>query len=106
MVPAEFIPKRLPTNVSRSAGWHKLEINVSAMSTSFSIDAVQVFSAAGDYGFDSVDISVSGPFWRPNTVAYFDDFNFQGNATNTFVGYFNPLLNDGTALFQSGRVIR
>jgi hypothetical protein len=98
-------PQTSTTNVMRTAGWHKLEINVSAGSISFSIDGVPVFNAQGDYGFGSVDISVSGPFWRPNTVAYFDDFSFQTNETNTFLGYFNPLLNDGTALFQSGRTI-
>jgi hypothetical protein len=98
-------PQTSTTNVSRTAGWHKLEINVSAVGVSFSIDGVQVFNTQGDYSYDSIDISVTGPFWRPNTVAYFDDFNFQANGTNTFLGYFNPLLNDGTAVFQSGRAI-
>lgn len=100
-----IFPQTSTTNISRTAGWHKLEIDVSTDSVSFSIDGAQVFEADGDYSFDSVEISVSGPFWRPNTVAYFDDFSFQVNATNAFLGYLNPLLNDGTALFQSGRTI-
>lgn len=98
-------PQTSTTNVLRTAGWHKLQIDVSSGSTSFSIDGVQVFTSLGDYSFDSVDISVRGPDWRPNTVAYFDDFSFQASGANTFLGYFNPLLNDGSALFQSGRTI-
>jgi hypothetical protein len=100
-----IFPQITTTNVTRTAGWHKLEINVATASISFLIDGVQVFDSQGDYSFDSIDISVSGPFWRPNTAAYFDDFRFQGNETPAFLGYFNPLLNDGTALFQSGRTI-
>lgn len=100
-----IFPQTTTTNVSRTAGWHKLEINVSTGGVSFAIDGTTVFEANGDYSFDSVAISVAGPFWRPNTAAYFDDFKFQENGANTFLGYFNPLLNDGTALFQSGRTI-
>jgi len=100
-----IFPQTSTTNVTRTPGWHKLEINVATASIWFAIDGVQVFTSQGDYSFDSVDIFVSGPFWRPNTVAYFDDFSFQVNATYTFLGYFNPLLNDGTSLFQSGRTI-
>ena len=98
-------PQITTTNVMRMAGWHKLEINVGSSSVSFLIDGVEVFNSPGEYRFDSVDISVSGPFWRPNTVAYFDDFHFQGNESNTFHGYYRPLLNDGTAIFESGRTI-
>jgi len=100
-------PQTSTTNVSRTAGWHKLDINVAAGSTTFAIDSTAVFTASGDYSFDSVTIFMSGPFWRPNTVAYFDDFSFQTSATssNHFVGYFKPLLNDGSALFQSERTI-
>lgn len=98
-------PQTSTTNISRTAGWHKFEIVVSTGSVSFSIDGVRVFEADGNYSFDSVDISVSGPFWRPNTVAYFDDFSFQAHGANTFLGYFNPLLNDGMAVFQAGRTI-
>lgn len=100
-----IFPQTSTTNVTRTTGWHKLEINVAASSISFAIDGTQVFNSPGDYNFDSVDISVTGPFWRPDTVAYFDDFSFQDNAAYTFLGYFKPLLNDGTSLFQSGRTI-
>lgn len=100
-----IFPQTSTTNVTRTAGWHKLEINVAASNISFAIDGAPVFHSDGDYSFDSVDIFVSGPFWRPDTVAYFDDFSFQGNAPYNFLGYFNPLLNDGTSYFHSGRTI-
>ena len=98
-------PQTSTTNISRTVGWHKLEIDVSTGSVSFSIDGIHVFEANGDYSFDSVEIRVSGPSWRPNTVAYFDDFSFQAHRVNTFLGYLNPLLKDGKALFQAGRTI-
>ena len=69
-------PQTSTTNVSRTSGWHRFEINVASGSVSFSIDGTAVFTAAGDYNFDSVDLGVSGPVWRPNTTAYFDEFNF------------------------------
>jgi hypothetical protein len=69
-------PQTEATNVARTLGWHKLEVNVAASSVSLSIDGTQVFSAAGDYSYDTVDVTVSGPVWRPNTTAYFDDFSF------------------------------
>jgi hypothetical protein len=72
----EIYPQVTTTNVHRTPGWHLLDINVSANGISYSIDGNQVFSTIGDYRFDIIDITVSGPDWRPNTVAYFDDFAF------------------------------
>ncbi|HZI20287.1 MAG TPA: Ig-like domain-containing protein [Pyrinomonadaceae bacterium] len=69
-------PQTSTTNVNRTQGWRRLEINVTANSVTFAIDGQQVFSGAGDYSFDTVEIGVSGPFWRPDTAAYFDDFSF------------------------------
>jgi hypothetical protein len=69
-------PQPSTTSVTRTLGWHLLDINALANSLSFSIDGAQVFNATGDYSFDTVTINVSGPGFRPNTVAYFDDFAF------------------------------
>jgi regulator of replication initiation timing len=74
--PCGSYPQTSTTNVQRTPGWHKFEIDVKAAGISFSIDGSQVFNAPGDYSYDTVDLSVSGPFWRPNTTAYYDDFNF------------------------------
>src|SRR6266699_729005 len=71
-----FYPQASTTNVMRTLGWHRLNINASPAAISFSIDSTEVFTTTGDFSFDTVTISVSGPFWRPNTVAYFDDFAF------------------------------
>jgi Collagen triple helix repeat (20 copies) len=69
-------PQTTTTNVKRTAGWHLLEILVGTDATSFSIDGLQAFSASGDYSFDTVTISMSGPPGRPDTIAFFDDFAY------------------------------
>ena len=69
------IPQATTTSVVRSPGWHRLAIRVTATGVSFSIDGTQVYQVSGTYAFDTVDLSVSGPDMRPNTTAYFDDFN-------------------------------
>jgi hypothetical protein len=69
-------PRMSTTNVRRTAGWHRLEISVGADTISLTIDDVHVFSSAGDFSFNEVSMNVSGPFWRPDTVAYFDDFAY------------------------------
>jgi hypothetical protein len=73
-------PQVTTTNVPRTPGWHRLSIVVGATETTFSIDGVNVLVVPGDFAFDRVDVSVTGPSWRPNTVAYFDDFEFDPNA--------------------------
>ncbi len=69
-------PQASTTNVLRTAGWHLFDINVAASSVTFSIDGVQVYISSGDFSFDTVSLTVSGPYWRPDTLAYFDDFSF------------------------------
>lgn len=91
-------PQTSTTNVSRTAGWHKLEISAAASSISLSIDGTQVFSTAGDFSFDTIDVAVSGPYWRPDTVAYFDDFNFA--PLDDCAQQLQTLLNQVNALTQ------
>jgi hypothetical protein len=69
-------PQTSTTSITRTLGWHRLEINVTSSTVVFSIDDTEVFTATGNYVFDTVYISASGPNWRPDTVAYFDDFSF------------------------------
>jgi Bacterial Ig-like domain (group 3) len=69
-------PQVLTTSVTRTQGWHLLEIVVAPAAVTFFIDTTQVFTTTGDYGFDNVSLVVTGPSFRPDTVAYFDDFLF------------------------------
>jgi hypothetical protein len=100
-------PQTSTTNVSRTLGWHKLEINVVAGSVSYSIDGAQVFAASGDYNFDTVDVAVSGPSWRPNTIAYFDDFSFEAPiAPDTCAQQVQGLLNQISVLTQQNNQLQ
>jgi len=65
------------TNVGRTLGWHLLTISVLPAATTFYIDNNPVHSLAGNYSYDRLDIHFSGPVWRPDTIAYYDDFSMQ-----------------------------
>lgn len=67
-------PNQSTTNVSRTAGWHHFKIVVKGDKVRIFIDQQLVFVGSGNYRYDTIDISLSGPSGRPNTVAYFDDF--------------------------------
>jgi hypothetical protein len=67
-------PQVSTTNVHRTAGWHNFKISVGVTSISLSIDGNAVFTTNGPYGYDSITLSQSGPYWRPDTESYWDDF--------------------------------
>jgi hypothetical protein len=68
-------PQESTSPVRRTPGWHVLTIAVGATSTEIAIDGKTVF-VGPVYPFDSIRFEVSGPWWRPNTVAYIDEFSF------------------------------
>lgn len=69
-------PQAITTAVHRTAGWHLLAINYDSSSVNYSIDGNLVYSFKGDYQFDTIELFMSGPYWRPNTTVYWDDFSF------------------------------
>jgi hypothetical protein len=69
-------PQTTTTPVRRTPGWHVFSISFGAANVSISIDGDVVFTGSGTYDFDTIQLAVSGPSWRPNTLAYFDDFRF------------------------------
>src|SRR3984893_14372727 len=69
-------PQLSTTSVSRTLGWHYLNIMFWPTAVGFYIDGRQIFIVYGDYSFDTIDLKVNGPYWRPNTFAYFDSFSF------------------------------
>ena len=69
-------PQQSTTAVKRTAGWHVLSISFGSAYVSISIDGTVVHSVEGNYTFDTISIGVYGPSYRPDTVAYFDDFAF------------------------------
>jgi hypothetical protein len=72
-------PQESTTAVARTGGWHLLSITAGINDSSISIDGNQVFNLPGSFTFDTVQLEMFGPGFRPNTVAYFDDFSI--NAT-------------------------
>ena len=64
------------TPVKRTLGWHVLSISYDLSSVSIAIDGTVVYTAQVNYTFDTVSLVVTGPYWRPNTEAYFDNFSF------------------------------
>jgi hypothetical protein len=61
------------TSVTRTLGWHKLELQISAAGFSALIDNVVVGSVPGAFTFNEVRLLVSGP--GETGTFYFDDFN-------------------------------
>lgn len=61
------------SDVPRTRGWHKFELRFEEGGLRMLIDDQEVAGVPGDYGFDEVRLSVSGPVWRPGAAYYFDD---------------------------------
>jgi hypothetical protein len=76
-------PNTGTTDVPRTQGWHEFGIDYGPGGATLSIDGSPVFAIAGNYSFTQVDFSVFGPYWRPNTVAYVDDFNINAYSATT-----------------------
>lgn len=69
-------PQITTTDFHRAGGWHNLTVDVGPNSINWTIDGINVFSLAGDYSFDTLYLNESGPYWRPNTYSYWDDFSY------------------------------
>lgn len=67
-------PQISTTNVHRVAGWHILSIFVGGDSITLAIDGSSVFTTSGNYSYDRIMITQSGPDWRPDTYSYWDDY--------------------------------
>jgi hypothetical protein len=69
-------PQTATAPVKRTLGWHVLSIHYDSSSVSIAIDGTVVFTAPVNFEFDTIQLVVQAPDWRPNTVAYFDNFSF------------------------------
>jgi len=81
---ADGMDGQLRTSVPRTLGWHKFEIDINSTGYQMFIDDVLVRSAVGDFGFDTVQLNLSGPGWRPNATYYFDDLSITAEATVSY----------------------
>lgn len=69
------------TSISRTLGWHLFQIDASATGATAYIDGTAISAThSGDYRFDKVTLSLSGPGWRNGGTAYYDNFTFTSNA--------------------------
>jgi len=64
----------MPTQVPRTPGWHKLELQITSNGFRSLVDNVVTGFVAGNFTFDTVRILVSGP--GGSGTFYFDDFSF------------------------------
>lgn len=67
-------PQISTTNVHRTVGWHILSIFVGSDSITLAIDGNAVFTTSANYSYDRIMITQSGPYWRPDTYSYWDDY--------------------------------
>ena len=58
---AASIRRASTTNVPRTVGWHNLTVTVGSDSITLAIDGKAAFTASGNYSYDSVTLSQSGP---------------------------------------------
>jgi len=68
------VPQISTTNVQRTVGWHLLSIFVETDHVVLAIDNNPVFTAGGNYGYDTVTTFQSGPYWWPDIYSYWDDY--------------------------------
>lgn len=94
-------PQITTTNIGRTGGWHNLVIDVGAHSMNWSIDGTSVFFLAGDYSFDTVQLNESGPYWRPDTYSYWDDFSYDAPVPEP-----GTLVMLGTGLLSAVSMLR
>lgn len=66
-----------PTAIDRTRAWHQFTISCLSDSLTLKIDGIVIYSGPGGQQFDEVDMSLSGPYWRPPWSMQFDDFSFQ-----------------------------
>jgi len=87
-------PAVTTTTVPRTLGWHQFTLDVTALATTLSIDGSPVFSNPGNFTFDTLSLNVTGPFWRPDTIAYFDEFSMRATSGS-------PVPEPATALLMA-----
>lgn len=65
-----------PTTVPRRQGWHSFTIELTESGFSALIDGTVVGQVYGNFAFDTVELFLSGPYWRPDAAYLFDDFRY------------------------------
>jgi len=67
------------TTIPRSLGWHKFEAIFDSSGARLFIDDALVRPPTQMFGFDHVQLQLAGPWWRPDTEFYFDQFSVNAN---------------------------
>ncbi len=65
----------LPTAIDRTGGWHEWVIDSQPDGVSLLADGTKVYSSPHGQPFDTVNLFLFGPSWRPAWETYFDDFS-------------------------------
>lgn len=69
------------TGIDRTQAWHQYMVQTTPQALTLLVDGVPVYTRGGATPFDQVELSMSGPSWRPAWTTYFDDFSFVPPAT-------------------------
>jgi hypothetical protein len=72
--PCGRYPQNSTTNISRTLGWHHMEADYGPSALTLTFDGQTVVNVPGNYSFNRVFLNMSGPYWRPDTASYWDDF--------------------------------
>jgi hypothetical protein len=64
------------TPIDRTRAWHQFTLIANQNYASLYVDNQNIYNGPGGIPFESINISISGPTWRPAMTVYFDDFTF------------------------------
>lgn len=73
---ATNVPPGTSSGIDRTQAWHQFTLSCLPNSLTIKIDSTVVYSGPGGQPFDTVNMSLGGPSWRPAWSAQFDDFQF------------------------------
>jgi len=90
------------TNLPRVVGWHRFDIETTAVLTTVKIDG-QTMVTGPALDLDTIYLVAQAPSWRPAGVAYFDDFSFAQAPVGP--AYEVKLLYEQTKAVKSGATI-
>ena len=62
--------------IDRTQAWHHFTLSCLPQSLTIICDGTVVYTGPGGQPFDTVDMILSGPYWRPAWSVQFDDFQF------------------------------
>ena len=73
---ATNVPSGAASGIDRTRAWHQFAISCLPHSLTIKLDGTVVYTGPGGQPFDTINMVLSGPYWRPAWSVQFDDFQF------------------------------